>query len=132
MACTCRVFWPEHRTKKSVNAGVCRRSSTSASSAFLSSAGWTAAEMSAGSLPRLRDFAVDAVRILSSDFAMQLFCPVQTVFDDVRFDEGRDQTGDRLTPLEALANAGRRYVGRGRLQQMNQRLGDGGAVAGGR
>ena len=40
--CTCRVFWPEHSRKKSVNAGVWRRSSTTTSSAFLSSAACTA------------------------------------------------------------------------------------------
>src|SRR5438270_8812517 len=113
IAWTWRVFCPEHNTKKSVNAGVCRRSSTSASSAFLSSAACTAAETSAGSLPLLRDFALDAVRIVSSDFAMQLFCPVQAVFEDVCFDEQRNQTGDRLAALQTLADDRGRDVRRG-------------------
>src|SRR4029450_8228590 len=102
-ACTCRVFCPEQSRKKSVNAGVCRRSSTTTSSAFLSSAARTAFAMS----PVSRLVAVEGRRLsVLRVLAMQLICRlvhrsfggdgIQPVLKDVRFDQRRDEAGDRL------------------------------------
>src|SRR3954462_12951031 len=101
MACTWRVFWPEQSRKKSVNAGVCRRSSTTTSIAFLSRAARTAFPIS----PVSRFFEV--VGRFLSVLAMQLVCrsarrdagEIHPVLVNVLFDERRDEPRhSRATP----------------------------------
>src|SRR5262245_15523906 len=87
IAFTCRVLMPEHRTKKSVNAGVFRRSRTTTSCAFLSRAARTARDTSVGTfLLRFGAFAAlaavgpfatplsSAVVRFRSVLAMQVIC----------------------------------------------------------
>src|SRR3954468_16251367 len=110
MAWTWRVFWPEQSRKKSVNAGVWRRSRTTTSWAFLSSAAFTAFAMSPVS------FFFAAARGFFSALAI-----VETVLMDVGFDERRQETGERLAALQPRADRGRRHVGSRRLEQEDQR-----------
>src|SRR3954454_18695735 len=125
IACTCRAFCPEHNRKKSVNAGVCRRSSTTTSPAFLSSAARTAFAMSPVSLLVLvvRRFSV---------FAMQLVCrsrvrldadvpAIQPVLMDVSFDGMWNEAADTLAAKQLFANAGRRHIRGLRFDKQNRR-----------
>src|SRR6185436_6981016 len=128
MACTWRVFCPEQSRKKSVNAGVCRRSSTTTSSAFLSSAARTAFAIS----PVSFFVAVEGRRLaVLRVLAMQLICRpvhrslgnggIQPVLEDVCFDERRDEAGDRLRAPQPIAHESGGNLWRPRLEQEDHR-----------
>src|SRR5215204_470409 len=100
MACTWRVFWPEHSRKKSVNAGVCRRSSTTTSIAFLSSAAFTAFAISPVS------FFLGVLGRFFSVLAMQLKGPIQRVLVNMALDQRRHEPRDRFAAREPRAHRG--------------------------
>src|SRR5262245_27947541 len=117
MAFTCRVFCPEHNTKKSVNAGVLRRSSSTTSDAFFSRAARTTRPISPVSLLGVRRFSV---------FVMQVICRkgsdaggIQPVLRDVPLDGSRHEAVNRPALGKPFPNVGRRHIGSACVDQKN-------------
>src|SRR5436190_10621616 len=115
MAWTCRVFCPEQRTKKSVKAGVWRRSRTTTSIACLASAAFTVLPMSAGSAAWApsRGFFFEAGRGFFSALAMQVICRsgIEMVLTDMRVDQRRHEPGERRAAPQPIAHQRRGDVG---------------------
>src|SRR6266850_5013474 len=126
MALICRGFVPVQMTKKSVKPAALRRSSTTRSIAFLSSAARTAPATLLGNLGGAFFFVALSLCVATLldplVFAMQAaYRSIQTVFDDVPRDRRRHEIVNRLRRGQPLADLRRRDVARRRVHQKNAR-----------